>query len=279
MATILITGGTGSLGKELVKLLLEDPGVDIIRIFSRDELKQYEMRKEFPSEKLRFFVGDVRDKERLDLACKDVDVVIHTAAMKQVPACEYNPFEAVKTNILGTENVIKACWENGVTHAVFISTDKAVDPINLYGATKLVAEKMWLNANGIGIPTFKVVRYGNVMGSRGSVIPLFEEQAASGVLTITDLEMTRFWITLPDAARFVLESMQKPEGVYIPDLKAARIVDLAKVIAPQARIRVTGVRQGEKIHETLGPGYVSNDPERLLSPQEVKKLYESLSGR
>lgn len=274
----LITGGTGSLGKELVRVILESGVVDTTRIYSRDEFKQFEMAKRFPQKSIRFFVGDVRDKERLMLACKGVDVVIHTAAMKQVPACEYNPFEAVKTNVFGTQNVIEACRENGVRDAVFISTDKAVDPVNLYGATKLVAEKMWLNANKIGGTTYKVVKYGNVMCSRGSVIPIFEKQRESGVLTVTDLEMTRFLISLNEAAKFVWSVAFEPEGIYIPDMKSAKVLDLAKVIAPKARIQVIGIRDGEKLHETLGRGYSSNDEKRLMTFGEVKKLYESISS-
>jgi UDP-N-acetylglucosamine 4,6-dehydratase len=268
----LITGGTGSLGQALAKVLVKD---NIVRIYSRDEFKQSQM---FSHKNLRFFIGDVRDKERLRLACKGVDIVIHCAALKQVPSCEYNPFEAVKTNIIGTQTVIEICGEVGVKKALFISSDKAVDPINLYGATKLVAEKLWLSANQHYNTKFSLTRWGNVISSRGSVIPLFEKQRDTGVLTVTDYEMTRFWITLKEAVSFVLNKLATMKGgeIFIPDLKSCAIIDLAKVIAPKAHIKYIGIREGEKLHESLGEGYFSNDPKRLLKYEEVKSLYESL---
>jgi UDP-N-acetylglucosamine 4,6-dehydratase len=274
--TYVITGGTGSLGTAMVKYLLNQDNVDVIRIFSRDELKQHEMQKSLKSDKLRFFIGDVRDEERLNSAFRGADVVIHAAAMKQVPACEYNPYEAVQTNIIGTHNVISACVKQRVNKAMFISTDKAVNPKNLYGATKLVAEKLWLNSNKKSDTLFSVCRWGNVVGSRGSVIPLFKKQAKKGVITITDREMTRFWITLDEAVKFLYEKLSLMQGgdMFIPKLKSAKILDLAKIIAPKAKIEFIVLRECEKIHETLDGKTYSN--ECLMSKQELKKLYESI---
>lgn len=276
--TVVITGGVGSFGQALTELLLGDPSVGIIRIFSRDEFKQSEMQKKFTSPKLRYFIGDVRDVTRLSSAFYQADVVIHAAAMKQVPACEYNPQEAIKTNILGTENVINACIEQKVGKALFISTDKAVDPVNLYGATKLVAEKVWLNANNVHKTKFSLTRWGNVLSSRGSVIPLFEEQAKTGTITVTDERMTRFILTLQEAVMFAWSKVKEMGGgeVFIPELQSARIMDIATAIAPDALIEFTGIRQGEKLHESLGDGYVSNDPKRLLSLDKLEERLWSL---
>jgi UDP-N-acetylglucosamine 4,6-dehydratase/5-epimerase len=278
--TYVITGGTGSFGKALTGFLLPKATTYTVRVFSRDELKQHEMAKTHVSPKIRYFIGDVRDEDRLNSALSGADVVIHAAAMKQVGACEYNPYEAVKTNIIGTANVISACIKQGVEKAIFISSDKAVDPVNLYGATKLVGEKIWLNSNNKSKTLFSVTRWGNVMGSRGSVIPLFEAQKTFGRVTITDKLMTRFWITLPQACQFLWDKLQLMKGgeTFVPDLPSARMIDLAKVIAPRAKIEYIGIQQGEKIHETLGKDYYSNDPKRLLSRKDLKKLYESISG-
>ena len=254
---ILITGGTGSLGRRLVRLLLDEHEPNVVRIFSRDELKQSEMAERFEhSPKLRFFLGDVRDQQRLRRACVEIDVVIHAAALKQVPACEYNPFEAVKTNILGAQNVIEAAIDLGVHRILNVSTDKAVNPINLYGATKLCAEKIFANGNaytGKQDTIFSSVRYGNVVRSRGSVIPLFQKQRSKGVVSVTDKRMTRFWITRDRAARFVLSSLGAMAGgeTFIPKIPSMNIVDLAAAVAPECAVREVGIRHGEKLHETL----------------------------
>lgn len=272
--TIVLLGGTGSFCTHFTKFLIDRPEIGTIRIFSRDEFKQSEMQKKLNSDKLRFFIGDVRDEKRVQSALYQADIVIHAAAMKQVPACEYNPQEAVKTNIGGTENVISACLDQGVERAIFISTDKAVDPINLYGSTKLVAEKVWLNANNVHRTKFSLTRWGNVISSRGSVIPLFEEQAKTGTVTVTHKDMTRFLISLDEAvefAWFVLGTMTGGE-TFIPELPSARVVDIARLVAPRAEIEYIGVREGEKLHETLGARYFSNDKHRLLDMKELKKL-------
>lgn len=274
LLTVVITGGTGSFGRHLAKFMVERPEIGTIRIFSRDELKQSEMQKELSSLKLRYFIGDVRDEKRLQSAFYQADVVIHAAAMKQVGACEYNPKEAVKTNIIGTENVISACLDQGVERAIFISTDKSVDPVNLYGATKLVAEKIWLNANNIGRTKFSFTRWGNVINSRGSVMNVFREQAKTGIVTVTHKHMTRFLISLDEAVRFLWESLGKMRGgeVFIPELKSAWVKDIAKALAPGAKIQYIGKRQGEKIHEKLDRNYTSSSPHRLLSFREVRKI-------
>lgn len=263
-ADILVTGGTGSFGRALVTRLLglRDPGPRRIIVYSRDELKQYEMQRELRDfdemERLRFFLGDVRDGERLRRALTGVDYVVHAAALKQVPACEYNPQEAMKTNIGGAQNLIEAAIDMGVQRVVALSTDKACSPVNLYGATKLVAEKMFTAAGAISgaLPTrFAVVRYGNVIGSRGSVVPLFRKQVAAGKeLTITDSRMTRFWITLPQAVDFVLRCLERMAGgeIFVPALPTVDIMTLADAIAGAGYERcIVGIRQGEKLHETL----------------------------
>jgi UDP-N-acetylglucosamine 4,6-dehydratase len=270
--TVVITGGVGSFGQAFTKFLIGRPEIGTIRIFSRDEFKQSEMQKKFTSSKLRFFIGDVRDENRVQSALSGADIVIHAAAMKQVPACEYNPQEAIKTNITGTENVINACIEQGVGRAVFISTDKAVDPVNLYGATKKVAEKVWINANNLHKTKFSLTRWGNVVGSRGSVIPLFKEQAKTGTVTVTHKDMTRFLITLDEAVEYVWWVLGHMEGgeAFVPDIKSAKVVDIAKFVAPKAKIKFIGIREGEKLHETLGAKYFSNDKHRLMDIKELK---------
>ena len=254
--TILITGGTGSLGKHLCKILLEKYHPRAIRVYSRDELKQHEMRQVFGEDVIRYFIGDVRDGNRLKRAMEGADIVIHTAALKQVPACEYNPLEAVRTNVIGTENVINAAIDNGVKKVVSISTDKAVNPVNLYGATKLCAEKIVIQGNsyaGSRNTRFSCVRYGNVIGSRGSVVPLFSEQKKTGKITITDDRMTRFWITLDQAVELVVKAITHMQGgeIFVPKIPSMRITDLAKAIAPECEIDIIGIRPGEKLHEVL----------------------------
>jgi UDP-N-acetylglucosamine 4,6-dehydratase len=259
--TVLITGGTGSFGTTFVQHVLTQCRVKKLIIFSRDELKQYEMRHRFPEEhfpQLRYFIGDVRDRQRLYRAFDGVDVVIHAAALKQVPTCEYNPLEAVNTNVIGTANVVDAALDRRVEKVIALSTDKAANPINLYGATKLCADKLFTAANsyvGTGKTRFSVVRYGNVMGSRGSVIPFFKEQRKTGVLSVTDVRMTRFWITQQQAVQFVLSCLERMGGgeIFIPKLPSMRIIDLARAIAPECDIRHVGIRPGEKLHEVMVP--------------------------
>jgi UDP-N-acetylglucosamine 4,6-dehydratase len=260
MQSVLITGGTGSFGRALVRQLVErsDRWRRIV-VLSRDELKQFEMQQEFPASRfpqLRYFIGDVRDAERLRRAFDGVDAVVHAAALKQVPAAEYNPFEAVKTNVLGAENVINAALDSGVTRVIALSTDKAANPINLYGATKLCSDKLFVAGNsysGSRNTRFSVVRYGNVVGSRGSVVPFFLARKSTGVLPITDPRMTRFWITLEQGVAFVLSCLDGMTGgeIFVPKLPSMRITDLAAAIAPECETEVVGIRPGEKIHETL----------------------------
>ena len=257
-SSILITGGTGSLGKSLVKFLLENTKVRRIAIFSRDELKQHMFRNEIgEDERLRWFIGDIRDVERLKRSLHNVDYVIHAAALKQVDTGEYNPMEFIKTNVLGSQNVIEACIEAGVKKVVALSTDKASSPINLYGATKLTADKLFIAANNYSHSygtTFCVVRYGNVMGSRGSVIPFWQSLAAAGKpLPITDLRMTRFWISLEEAVKFVIDSFELMQGgeLYVPKIPSMKIVDLANAVAPGAALEEIGMRPGEKLHEEM----------------------------
>lgn len=253
---ILITGGTGSFGKKFTKKALE-LGVKKVIIFSRDELKQYEMKQEFNNDKrLRFFIGDVRDQNRLHRAFDGVDIVIHAAAMKHVDACEYNPFEAVKTNIHGAQNIIEAAIDCGVEKVIALSTDKACAPVNLYGATKLASDKLFVAANSyVGDkPTrFAVVRYGNVVGSRGSVVPFFKKIKDTGVVPITDERMTRFWITLEQGVQFVLDNLERMHGgeIFVPKIPSMNIMDLAKAIAPECKTKVVGIRPGEKLHEAM----------------------------
>ena len=254
---VLVTGGTGSFGKKLVRILLDEYKPAKVIVFSRDELKQHEMRSAgYNAPNLRYFIGDVRDLERLRRAFDGVDIVIHAAALKQVPACEYNPMEAIKTNILGSSNVIDAALDTDVSRVIALSTDKAVNPINLYGATKLAAEKLFVQSNayaGGRNTRFSCVRYGNVVGSRGSVVPVFLRQRETGEVTVTDDRMTRFWISLEQGVRFVIRCTEQMHGgeVFVPKIPSMTIVDLAKTIAPQAKIKVVGIRPGEKLHEVL----------------------------
>jgi UDP-N-acetylglucosamine 4,6-dehydratase len=258
-ATVLVTGGTGSFGKKFVEIMVREKRPKKLIVLSRDELKQHDMRQMFPDvgdSPLRYFIGDVRDKDRLYRAFHGVDVVVHAAALKQVPACEYNPFEAVQTNIIGAKNVIDASIDCNVNRIISLSTDKAVNPINLYGATKQVGEKLFVQGNsyaGIGHTRFSCVRYGNVVGSRGSVIPLFLDQRTTGRITITDKRMTRFWITLEQGVRFVMRCAEDMHGgeVFVPKIPSMRITDLAEAVAPGCRIELTGIRPGEKVHEVL----------------------------
>ncbi|MFQ5638715.1 MAG: UDP-N-acetylglucosamine 4,6-dehydratase (inverting) [bacterium] len=257
--TILITGGTGSFGRQFIAKVLKNHALKKLIVYSRDELKQFEMQQVWPDDgriPIRYFIGDVRDLPRLRRAMESVDIVVHAAACKQVPAAEYNPFEAVKTNILGSQNVIEAAMDSGVKKVVAISTDKAVAPINLYGATKLAADKLFIAGNnyrGTKKIQFSVVRYGNVMGSRGSVIPYFMKKRTEGVLPITDERMTRFNITLPEAVDFVLRvfSLMRGGEIFIPKIPSYRVLDLARAIAPECRTKIIGIRPGEKLHEEL----------------------------
>lgn len=259
--SILVTGGTGSFGHAFVEKVLADYKPKRLVVFSRDELKQHNMQQRFPPAKhpsLRFFLGDVRDERRLLTALRGIDYVIHAAALKQVPAAEYNPFEFIKTNVMGAENLINAAIDCGVKKVIALSTDKAVNPINLYGATKLCSDKLFIAGNAYvgGASThFSVVRYGNVLGSRGSVIPLFLQQRASGTLTVTDPRMTRFWVTIKQGVEFVLLALEQMVGgeIFVPKLPTMNIGDLAKAICPECELKVVGIRPGEKLHEVLIP--------------------------
>jgi len=258
---ILITGGTGSFGKKCTEIILKRYKPKKLIIFSRDELKQWEMAQRFPSSEydcMRYFIGDVRDKERLNRALQGVDYVIHAAALKQVPTLEYNPFEAVKTNIIGSQNVINVAIDQGVRKVIALSTDKAANPINLYGATKLCSDKLFIAGNSYTKrdgTIFSVVRYGNVLGSRGSVIPLFLKQREKGILSVTDLNMTRFWITLEQGVKFVLKCLENMVGgeLFVPKIPSMKIMDLAKAICPECEIKIVGIRSGEKLHEVMVP--------------------------
>ncbi|HEX9493163.1 MAG TPA: UDP-N-acetylglucosamine 4,6-dehydratase (inverting) [Thermoanaerobaculia bacterium] len=258
---ILVTGGTGSFGKQFVAIVLERFRPRKLIVFSRDELKQFEMREQFHERAypaIRYFIGDVRDRERLYRAFDGVDIVIHAAALKQVPAAEYNPIEAVKTNVLGAANIIDAAIDKNVEKVIALSTDKAANPINLYGATKLCSDKLFVAANsysGAHRTRFSVVRYGNVVGSRGSVIPFFLRKRREGVLPITDPRMTRFWITLEQGVQFVLDSLERMHGgeIFVPKIPSMNIIDLAKAIAPECRTEMVGIRPGEKLHEVMVP--------------------------
>jgi UDP-N-acetylglucosamine 4,6-dehydratase len=256
---ILVTGGTGSFGRKFVEVVLRDYRPKKLIVFSRDELKQHEMSQVFPDggdSPMRYFIGDVRDLGRLQRALRGVDLVVHAAALKQVPACEYNPFEAIKTNVLGSKNVIDACLDMKVDKLMAISTDKAVNPVNLYGATKLCAEKIMVQGNSYsteGGTKISVCRYGNVLGSRGSVVPVFRKQRASGTITVTDARMTRFWITLEQGVQFVLNCIEHMHGgeVFVPKIPAMSILGLAQAMAPECSVNYVGIRPGEKIHEVL----------------------------
>ena len=297
--SVLITGGTGSLGKQLTKRIYKEfPNVKRLVIYSRDEQKQYHMEQEYPLSSypsIRFFIGDVRDRERLTMAMKDIDIVIHTAAMKHVHIAEYNPMEAIKTNILGAQNVIDACFETNVSKVVALSTDKAAAPINLYGATKLASDKLFIAANNIkgsNDVTFSVVRYGNVMGSNGSVIPFFVNKKKEGVLPITDKSMTRFNITLDEGVDMVFHAIENSRGgeIFVPKISSYNILDIANAICPDCKKEEVGIRPGEKLHEEmitpsdsyftydLGNYYViiPSDPDfkldRFISEQSAKKV-------
>lgn len=259
-AAILITGGTGSFGRQCVKTLLERYRPRRVVVYSRDELKQYEMAQVFNGPAMRYFIGDVRDRQRLDLAMRDINYVIHAAALKQIPAAEYNPMECIKTNIHGANHVIDAAIERGVKKVIALSTDKAVNPINLYGATKLASDKLFIAANnitGTASTQFSVVRYGNVVGSRGSVVPFFQKLIREGVreLPITDPRMTRFWITLQQGVDFVLKNFERMQGgeIFVPKLPSMKVIDLADALAPGVHSKVIGIRPGEKLHEIMCP--------------------------
>lgn len=256
--SIFISGGTGSFGRAFVKRLLGDYQPKRVVVFSRDELKQYEMSQEFDAPCMRYFLGDVRDEQRLQQAMRGIDLVVHAAALKQVPAAEYNPTECIRTNVNGAENIIAAALQNGVKKVIALSTDKAASPINLYGATKLLSDKLFVAANNIAgsrDTSFAVVRYGNVVGSRGSVLPLFRKLIAKGAedLPITDARMTRFWITLDEGVDFVMRSFERMQGgeLFVPKIPSARIVDLATALAPDLPQRQVGIRPGEKLHEMM----------------------------
>ena len=293
---ILITGGTGSLGKKLVEIILKKyPDVSRLVIFSRDELKQFEMEQEFPASKypcMRYFLGDIRDVDRLRRAFEGIDVVIHAAALKQVPAAEYNPFEFIKTNVLGAQNIIDACLDCGVKTVVALSTDKAAAPINLYGATKLCSDKLFVAANNIKGKhdvRFSVVRYGNVMGSRGSVIPFFLKKKSEGVIPITDPNMTRFNISLEEGVEMVLFAVEHAVGgeIFVPKIPSYRIMDVAEAVAPGVKTEIVGIRPGEKMHEemiTSSDSYNTIDLDRYYAilPQgnpETQTYYESKGGK
>jgi len=270
---VLVTGGTGSFGKKFVEIMLDEYKPAKLIIFSRDELKQHEMRLAgFDHVDLRYFIGDVRDLGRLRRAMQGVDIVVHAAALKQVPACEYNPMEAIKTNILGSSNVIEAALDAGVEKVMALSTDKAVNPINLYGATKLAAEKLFVQSNAYAGGTatrYSSVRYGNVVGSRGSVIPVFLKQRDQKKLTITDGRMTRFWLTLDQGVRFVMRCIEQMQGgeVFVPKIPSMKVVDIAKVVAPDAELEEVGIRPGEKLHEVL----IHEDEARVTV--ELEEMY------
>jgi UDP-N-acetylglucosamine 4,6-dehydratase/5-epimerase len=282
--TVLVTGGTGSFGKKFAEIILRDFCPKKLIIFSRDELKQSEMQANgLNAPNLRYFIGDVRDKDRLRRAFFDVDIVVHAAALKQVPAAEYNPFEAVRTNVMGAANVIDAAIDCGVERVIALSTDKAAGPINLYGATKLCSDKLFISGNayaGLRQSRFSVVRYGNVVGSRGSVIPYFLEQRKTGVLSITDPRMTRFWITLEHGVRFVVGCLECMHGgeTFVPKIPSMKVRDLAETIAPDCAIRVTGIRPGEKLHESMIPSDVARNTVELEEFFVIKPDFSWWSG-
>lgn len=279
---VLITGATGSFGNRFIDMTLAKYNPKRLIVFSRDEMKQWEMRKKYQGMPVDFFLGDVRDLGRLRRAFGGVDVVIHAAALKIVPTAEYDPLEYVKTNVLGAANVIEAAIDCNVGQVVALSTDKACSPINLYGATKLCSDKLFLAANSYrnsNGPRFSVVRYGNVMGSRGSVIPLFIEQARTGTITVTDPQMTRFMISLEQAVELVWTALEDPEPkIHIPRLPAMNIMDLAETVAPEAEIKVIGIRPGEKLHEELDTNYTSEHPDRWFSREELRSWLISNYG-
>lgn len=279
--SILVTGGTGSFGHKCIERLLQNPEVKRIVIYSRDELKQFDMAQKYTDPRLRFFIGDVRDRERLMSALKGVDTVIHAAALKQVPTAEYNPFECIKTNVLGAENVVQACLDSGVRKVVALSTDKAAAPINLYGATKLCSDKLFIAANNVKGDQdirFSVVRYGNVMGSRGSVIPFFLDKRKTGILPITDPEMTRFNITLEEGVDLVMHALKHALGgeIFVPKIPSYRITDVAEAIGPNCKFPVVGIRPGEKIHEEM---ITETDALQTISTDKYYIIVPMLFGR
>lgn len=288
--TIFVTGGTGSFGHQFVQTIIDNYKPKKLIIFSRDELKQYEMAQKFSDTKypfMRYFIGDIRDYTRLEMALRGVDIVVHAAAMKHVPIAEYNPYECIHTNVIGAENIVRASFRNGVQKVIALSTDKAVSPINLYGASKLAAEKIFIAANNIrgDDPTiFSVVRYGNVIGSRGSVVPFFRNiiQRGDDSLPITDMDMTRFWITLPQGVDFVLSSLALMQGgeIYIPKIPSMKISDLAEAMAPNMKTHVVGIRPGEKLHEWMLTGdeaiqSVELEDRYIIVPLSLKKTYKT----
>lgn len=279
--TVMITGGTGSFGQSFVRKILAENEVESVIVFSRDELKQFEMQANLDNQKVRFVLGDVRDFKRLLEVSADVDVIIHAAAMKQITAAELNPIEAIKTNILGAENIVRVAIENKISSVIALSTDKASNPANLYGATKLCSDKLIIAGNNLTrnkFPIFSVVRYGNILGSRGSVIPLFLQQAQTGTITITNEKMTRFWLSLNDGVNFVLDSIKTMQGgeIFIPKIPSFKVIDAAKVVAPKAKINIVGIRPGEKLHEimiTEDDSFYTREFENsyvILSPDLIK---------
>lgn len=288
---ILVTGGTGSFGKKFTQMVLSRYKPKKLIIFSRDEMKQYEMKQIFSEEiynNIRYFIGDVRDPDRLHRAFNGVDIIIHAAALKIVPTAEYNPFETVRTNVFGAENIINVAIDNKVERVIALSTDKAVNPVNLYGATKLCAEKMFIAANNYSPngTKFSIVRYGNVFGSRGSVVPFFRECARKGEVPITDKKMTRFWITLEQGVEFVLNSLKKMKGgeIFVPKIPSMKITDLAKALCPDCRHKVVGIRPGEKLHESLlspddGIHSYEYDDGFIIYPRVVDHNSEKKEGR
>ena len=288
--TVMITGGTGSFGQSFVKKILEEKEVESIIVFSRDELKQFEMQANLDNQKVRFVLGDVRDYKRLLEVSTDVDVIIHAAAMKQITAAELNPIEAIKTNVLGAENIVRVAIENEISSVIALSTDKASNPANLYGATKLCSDKLIIAGNNLTrdkLPIFSVVRYGNILGSRGSVIPLFLQQAKTGTITITNEKMTRFRLSLDDGVDFVLNSIKTMQGgeIFIPKIPSFRVIDAAKVVAPEAKINIIGIRPGEKLHEimiTEDDSFHTREFENsyvILSPDLIKSNSYKNSGK
>ena len=288
--TVMITGGTGSFGQSFVRKILEEKEVESVIVFSRDELKQFEMQANLDNQKVRFVLGDVRDYKRLLEVSTDVDVIIHAAAMKQITAAELNPIEAIKTNVLGAENIVRVAIENEISSVIALSTDKASNPANLYGATKLCSDKLIIAGNNLTrdkLPIFSVVRYGNILGSRGSVIPLFLQQAKTGTITITNEKMTRFWLSLDDGVDFVLKSIKTMQGgeIFIPKIPSFRVIDAAKVVAPEAKINIIGIRPGEKLHEimiTEDDSFQTREFENsyvILSPDLIKSNSYKNSGK
>ena len=292
--SILITGGTGSFGQAFVQFLLKEHNPKRVVVFSRDELKQFEMEQKIRAPNLRYFIGDIRDKDRLMRALDGIDTIVHAAALKQVVAAEYNPIECIKTNVLGAENIINVALDRGVERVIALSTDKAVNPINLYGATKRCSDKLFVAANhlGKGKTKFSVVRYGNVVGSRGSVVPFFKKQRHLGVLPITDPRMTRFWITLRGGCEFVEQSLSLMRGgeIFVPKIPSMRISDLAAAIAPECRQEIVGIRPGEKLHEMMIPrdearstlefdGFYILQPSMQMWGESLSPVYGGQTGR